>query len=614
MTRLLAFSLTALMLAAAGCNKESTELPVDGRDFDGVGYSTTAVYSGRVIDGYLREARVWLDVDGNGQYTPGPLTLTLDSGINIVLEEGEPTAMSGAGGQFRLDISGLARDAGEAPDLDPRSFALFALALPGRTLEETASGDRPVERAFLLSAPPGVRNVTPLTTLARHLGLMGVALGDDSTRELAALLGSINLYGDYVVAGDHRAHAYARAFARYLAGQFPDSANAVLAAGDGTETVLGASEIFLLGASLVRGAPDILRAVDEAAPSGRYDNVDVAEVVLPGVAPDLTNPVLLRRQRVSAVPDSGDLPTGSSHLAISAELVFDYQADGRLISITADGCMMPSMIEMVRLANADGRMAATGTQWRPTLSLAPASRTFFDQKGADERLAFDWSARRATFETTTSCQPGLAAGSELGGQPAVTWQWTLDGEGRVASITDGTRTLIPDYGRISAGFLGYRLQAGEVLEEEVAVVGELQDCEATLAAEVMAAGRVISAQQSYTFAGHDPQPAQFTALQLDLDLRNGFDRLLGYSFLDPALAASAGLPDSNGFRWHFVYPLPGSLQYVADQPDLIGEALLAGHSADLSCGTDVSSLPSSLFGRVQFEYQTLSDYLIEQLQ
>src|SRR5690606_33620462 len=115
MTRLLAFSLTALMLAAAGCNKESTELPVDGRDFDGVGYSTTAVYSGRVIDGYLREARVWLDVDGNGQYTPGPLTLTLDSGINIVLEEGEPTAMSGAGGQFRLDISGLARDAGEAP-------------------------------------------------------------------------------------------------------------------------------------------------------------------------------------------------------------------------------------------------------------------------------------------------------------------------------------------------------------------------------------------------------------------------------------------------------------------------------------------------------------------
>src|SRR5690606_24841121 len=106
-------------------------------------------------------------------------------------------------------------------------------------------------------------------------------------------------------------------------------------------------------------------------------------------------------------------------LAVSAELVFDYQADGRLISITADGCMMPSMIEMVSLANADGRMVATGTQWRPTVSLAPASRTFFEVDGADERLVFDWSARRATFETVTTCQPGLAAGSALGGDPAI---------------------------------------------------------------------------------------------------------------------------------------------------------------------------------------------------
>lgn len=69
MRRLRSLSLSLLMLALAGCGGESDTPPVDGRDFDGVSYSLSAPYGGRVIDGYLEQARVWLDLDGDSQYT-----------------------------------------------------------------------------------------------------------------------------------------------------------------------------------------------------------------------------------------------------------------------------------------------------------------------------------------------------------------------------------------------------------------------------------------------------------------------------------------------------------------------------------------------------------------
>lgn len=71
MKRLLPLSVALFTLALAGCGEESDESPVDGRDFDAQDYSEPRPYTGRVIDGYLRNARVWLDMDGDSSIRRG---------------------------------------------------------------------------------------------------------------------------------------------------------------------------------------------------------------------------------------------------------------------------------------------------------------------------------------------------------------------------------------------------------------------------------------------------------------------------------------------------------------------------------------------------------------
>lgn len=615
MTRLLALSASLLTLALTGCGEDSSEIPVDGRDFDGVGFSETQRYSGKVIDGYLRNARVWLDLDGDSQYTPGPLVLELESGTQVTLENGEPTVMTGAGGQFVLDISELVRDPVEAPNLDPRDYPLVALVLPGQTIDETREGGVVLEEAYMLSASPGIRNVTPLTTLTRQRQLIGVPQLVTGSNELADALGNVNLVGDYVQSADHRAHAYAQALARFLASQFPGFYGDILRNGDGTEAVLSQEAVFLLGVSFAQNALAVVQAVDGAAPSGRYENINIAELELPEVPLDLDDPVLLRTQKISAKSVGNNLPTSNSNLTISAELSFDYLSDGRLASVTAEGCMAPSLRQIARLANAGGRIADTDIQWLPTVSLAQESRTFYEAEGADERLVFDWSNRTASFETTTTCHPGLAASSELGGTPAVTYQWTLGQDGRVTSITDGERTLEPAYEFANSAFFGYHLTAGETTLADVALDGQITSCNGSIAEEDQGASHVVSAQQPYTFTDIEAAPEGFADLVLEFDLRGSFDRLLRFSFLGPGLAAAEHVSNEEGFQWLLYYPTTSQEDYVADQPNLISDALLTRFSASSECGRDVSTRPTSgLYARVLYEYQKLSEYLTERVE
>lgn len=71
--------------------------------------------------------------------------------------------MSGPGGRFSMDVSALDVPPSIGANLDPpRDYPLYALAIPGQTLEERSYGDEAVSRAFLMSAsPPGVTNITP---------------------------------------------------------------------------------------------------------------------------------------------------------------------------------------------------------------------------------------------------------------------------------------------------------------------------------------------------------------------------------------------------------------------------------------------------------------------
>lgn len=610
MKRLLPISVALFSLALAGCGEESDESPVDGRDFDAQDYSEPRPYTGRVIDGYLRNARVWLDMDGDSQYTPGPMTITNSAGTEITLPNGEPTAMSGEGGEFTLDTTELLQDPSVAPDIDPRDFPLFAVILPGQTLEQTRMGEVVLEDAYMLSAPPGVRNVTPLSTLVRQRRVIGVRDLTATTNDLADALGNVNLLSDYVKSGDHRAHAYARAFARFMASQFPESTATQLRDSDGREWSLSEDAAYLLGVSFVRNALDVVKLVDEAAAAGNYENVDVAGLALPEVPIELEDPLILESQTVLARGEGSELPASMSNLGVSAELVFDYSEDGRVTSITAHGCMMPSLREIARLVNAGGKIADTGTQWMPGISLSQESATFHEIEGPDERLVFDWEEGEAAFETTTSCHPGLASSSALGGTAAISYYWAMS-DGRVQSLTasagDTTERLEPDYQNGTEAFFGFTRKVDGTEEEIMTLSDSLQTC--AIDPEDADAALVVSAQQPYTVSGTIPQPEGFSPLALEFDTRGGFLRPLRFGFLDQKMASTAGVENTEGFDWAFYYPFETSNEFVADQPNLISTAYLNRHGGSRACGREFERMPSAAYARVNYTYQRLSEYL-----
>ena len=627
MKRLIGFSVSVLSLALAGCGEESDELPVDGRDFDGVEYSEPAPYTGKVIDGYLNNARVWLDMDGDSQFTPGPLVIELDNGAEVTLASGEPTAMSGTGGRFTIDISELVLPPSVGPDLDPRDYPLHAVALPGKTFEETRNGEVPVASAYLMSAPPGVRNITPLTTLARYRGVVGLGSFLETPSGVAASLADLNLVRDYILAQDDRSHAYARALARFMASQIPEAYNDLLAAenSDGTERFLSREAAFLLGVSLIQNAADVIAVVDTAA-QGDFANVDADALTLPEVDVELSDPVLLTGQKVYAEPSNQDtLPANRSGLQISAELAFDYSESGRLLSVSANGCLSPSMPELARLIGVNGYMAKLHTQWLPSAALSEQSRLNFDEDGTDERLIFDWDNRRAYFETSTTCHQyrGISAGStELGGNPEVTYSWTKD-SGELAELvaeygTGKTRTLVPDMANSSSVFPGYRLsEQGSEVEAVTFAVG-ISNC--TPQEDAVDANQVVTGVQPYQFSGYDPQPGGFTDIVLEFDRRefSGPEqpdlRLLRYGFLDPDRLGLDRVTGDGSFEWVMNYPTAGGPGFVAEQPNLIRDAYLTRYSAGGDCGREFEGIPSSAYARVEYSYQRLSEYLVELLE
>lgn len=623
MKRLIGLSVTAFSLILAGCGEESDQLPVDGRDFDGVEYSEPAPYRGKVIDGYLKNARVWLDMDGDSQFTPGPLVIELDNGTAVTLASGEPTAVSGAGGRFAMDISELILDPSVGPDLDPRDYPLHAVALPGKTLEETRNGEVPVASAYLMSAPPGVRNITPLTTLARYRGIVGLGSFLETPSGVAASLADLNLVGDYILAQDERSHAYARALARFMASQIPVAYNDLLAAqdSDGTERFLSREAAFLLGVSLVQNAGDVIAVVDAAAQDD-FANVDVDTLNLPEVDVELSDPVLLTSQKIYAEPSNQDtLPANRSGLQISAELAFDYSESGRLLSVLANGCLAPSMPELARLVGVNGYMADLQTQWLPSAALSDQSRLNFDEEGTDERLIFDWDNRRIFFETSTTCHEHrgiLADSTELGGDPEVTYSWTRDSGDLVELVaeTSGgtTRTLAPETANSSSVFPGYRIaeQGSEV--EAVTFAAGIDSCSPQ--EDAVEASQIVTGVQAYQFSGYEPQPEGFTNPVLEFDRRefSGPEqpnlRLLRYGFLDPILLQMARVTGDGSFEWAMNYPAADGPGFVAEQPNLIRDAYLKRYNSTGDCGRAFEGVPNSAYARVEYSYQRLSEYLV----
>ena len=620
MKRLTALSVPLLALAIAGCGEESDQLPVDGRDFDGVNYSEPAPYQGRVIDGYLKNARVWLDVNGDGKYTAESFTVELDNGNFAVIEGGEPMAMSGQDGAFSLDLAALQLSPQEGRPLDPRDYPLFAAAIPGTTVEQTEVGDQAIAVGYVLSANPGVRNVTPLTTLARYQTALELMPGGDLGESLAG----INVTADYIRGQDDRAHAYARALVKFMTQQVASS----MSNRAGAELSLSPEEARLLGTSLLRHAPAVITAVDQAA-GDDYSSVAIDTLELPDVTVSITDPLVLTGQQVFTRAESGELPVAPDNLVASTGLEFEYGEDGRLAKIAANGCLALSMPELARLIVAGGYMGKLSTQWLPSVSLAPAGWDAFNpendpDQAVDETLTFDWDGGAIEFQTSTLCHAARGiepASTELGAGAEVSYSWseqdgaiselvaTVGGVGANAGVV---YRLAPGSGELVAD---YAITKDDQPLESVELQGGPADC-GPLDDETAKENFVVTSIQSYLFSGYEPQPATFTDLAFEYDTRTfsadsvevEVNRLLRYAFLDPALAGSGNVAADAGFQWLLHYDATPDV----NAPNLIREAYLSDYSVQ-SCGTGRPA-PARAYAKVEYSYMRLSEYLLEAIQ
>jgi hypothetical protein len=106
----------------------------------GGGGSTPAAVSGVVADGYLVNAVVFQDRNGNYQW-----------------DEGEPKAVTGPGGAYSLQV---------APQ-DVAKYPVVVSVVAGQTIDEDTG--QPVTTSYVLSAPPQFPQVvTPFSSLLRE--------------------------------------------------------------------------------------------------------------------------------------------------------------------------------------------------------------------------------------------------------------------------------------------------------------------------------------------------------------------------------------------------------------------------------------------------------------
>ncbi|MDX1587949.1 MAG: hypothetical protein R3296_03340 [Oleiphilaceae bacterium] len=365
----------ALLLALAGCHdhQESTGFGVDQRDLTvPIQNQDPQVYRGRVLNGNLQDAVVWLDLEEDG-----------------ALSQGDPWAMSNSEGEFELDISGLQRDPAEARDLDPRDFPLMAVAVPGLTVDHH-SGEA-IDRAFFLLAPPDRVLISPFSTLVeirRRLSFIpkpssaSEALeksGADVRRRVAVAEEEISLLQDYQLSDSPRAPFYAEALRRFFQAQVPDDISDAVEGGDPPGVnVFSPQQMRVIGSLGLDQIGRILAEVDAL-----INAIGVESFVLPPpgeletvgpLDPDLEDPLLLRRQSLRLPREGGarlELGKDEGHLA--ALVTPEYDTATRVRRLDVRGASRHSAGVLGPLMEQGGRIADLGRQPWLDLSLVPVA-------------------------------------------------------------------------------------------------------------------------------------------------------------------------------------------------------------------------------------------------
>lgn len=176
--------------------------------------AASSTYSVKAIDGYLRGALVWLDLDQDFQ-----------------LDDNEPSATSQSGGVAELDVSGIA---------NPENYPVVVQAIRGETVDEDTGNA--VSNDFTLSAPPGTAQVTPLSTLV-HIEVTSGSSADVASAQtkIANQLGisEQDTLSDYKASGSSGAAFAARSLVSSGSmPQTPQELNAAATDNDGSNELL----------------------------------------------------------------------------------------------------------------------------------------------------------------------------------------------------------------------------------------------------------------------------------------------------------------------------------------------------------------------------------------
>ncbi len=177
--------IAASVLVAVGCHDDNTSKS----DID---TAETRTYHAKVIDGYLRGARVWLDLNHNFQ-----------------LDEGEPNALSQERGVVELDVTSI--------DGNPQDYPLVTRVIKHQTIDEDHG--EVLRKSYLMAAPVGITNVTPLTHLIFSKQRAESLTLEEAKSQVATLINLSDedaLLQDYLHANQQQLHAFARSFAVVL--------------------------------------------------------------------------------------------------------------------------------------------------------------------------------------------------------------------------------------------------------------------------------------------------------------------------------------------------------------------------------------------------------------
>jgi hypothetical protein len=179
----------------AGCGSSGSSTPAS---------SPTTSISGKVADGYLVGATVFLDKNGNYQ-----------------MDAGEPSATTDANGAYSLNID--AADVGKYP--------IVALALAGQTYDLDDLTHTKLSKSYLLSIPATAVSgtvssnfISPMSSQLREMMETGkYATIQDAMSALRTQLGmpGIDMLTDYMAANNVTMHAAAQNMASLMGSQMP---------------------------------------------------------------------------------------------------------------------------------------------------------------------------------------------------------------------------------------------------------------------------------------------------------------------------------------------------------------------------------------------------------